>query len=121
MQKSQGITHSSALWVLGVVKQAGSTVAREDRLVSAARKQRGQNHQVGQREQPLLRLCASRFGCSCDHAKMPATGEIVQVIHADARQTSHFRVCKDLLTRLNFYQGGLSISAAFAFNLSDAA
>jgi len=52
---------------------------------------------------------------------MPAAGEIVQVFHTDSRQASHFRVRKDLLTRLNFDQGGLSISAAFAFYLSDAA
>lgn len=66
--------------------------------MGAAREQRGQHHQVGQSEQPLFRLGAGRFRRSRDHAQMTAAREIVQMVHADARQTCYFRVRKDLLT-----------------------
>jgi hypothetical protein len=82
----------------------------------AAREQRRQNHQVGEREQPLLRLRSCGFRCSCDHAQMTAPREIVRMFHANARQASHFRVRKNLLTGLDFNQGYLSIAAAFDFH-----
>ncbi len=71
----------------------------------ATREQRRQHHQVGQREQPLLRLRAGRFRRSRNHAQVTAAREIVQVFHADPRQAGHFRVREYLLTRLDFYQG----------------
>jgi hypothetical protein len=74
-------------------------------LMRAAREQRCQHHQVRQREQPLLRLRSCRFRCSRDHAQMTATCEIVQMLHTNPRQAGHFRVRKDFLTGLNFYQG----------------
>ena len=76
----------------------------------AAREERRQHHQVGQREQPLFRLHASRFRSSCDHANVTAPREIVQMFHANPRQAGHFRVCKDFLTRFDFNQRGLSNS-----------
>jgi hypothetical protein len=66
-------------------------------LVRAAREQGGQHHQVGQSEQPLFRLSAGRFCRSRDDAQMTAPREIVQMLHADARQAGYFRVRKDLL------------------------
>jgi len=74
-------------------------------LVRAARKQRRQHHQVRQRKQPLFRLRAGCFGCSRDHAQVTAAREVVQMLHADARQAGHFRVRENFLARLNFYQG----------------
>ena len=79
-------------------------------LVRAAREERRQHHQVGQRKQPLLRLCASCFRCSCDHAQVTAPREIVQMFHANPRQAGHFHVRENLLTRLDFNHGCLSNS-----------
>ena len=66
-------------------------------LVRATGKQRRQNHQIRQREQPLVRLRARRFCSSRDEAQVTAPREIVQMIHADSRQTCYFRVGKDFL------------------------
>ena len=91
---------------VGRSKGGNSTYARlRSVLVRAAWKQRGQHHQVRQREQPLFRLRARCFGCSRDHAQVTASREVVQMLHADARQAGHFRVRENFLARLNFYQG----------------
>lgn len=74
----------------------------------AAGEQRGQHHQIGQGEQPLLRLCARRFRCPGDDTQVPAPREIVDVLHADPRQAGYFRVRKDFLTRLYRNQRGLT-------------
>ena len=63
----------------------------------AARKKRGQHHQIRQREQPLLCLGAGRFRGSCDDTQMTAAREIMKMFDADARQAGHFRVRKDFL------------------------
>jgi len=68
--------------------------------VRAAGKQRYQHHQIGQREQPLLRLRAGSLGGPRNHAQVAATREIVQMLHAYPRQTGDFGVCEDFLTRL---------------------
>jgi hypothetical protein len=81
--------------------------------VRATGEQRGQNHQVGQGKQPLLRLRSCGFRCSRDHAQMTAARKVVQVLHANPRQTGHFRIRKDLLTRLDLNQGNLSIHQRF--------
>ena len=65
--------------------------------VRATWKQRRQNHQIRQREQPLVRLRTRSFCCSRDEAQVTAPREIVQVIHADSRQACYFRVGKDFL------------------------
>jgi hypothetical protein len=74
-------------------------------LVGAAREQSNQNHQVRQREQPLIGLCASRFRGARDHPKMPALCEIVHVLYADAGQAGYFRVGEYLLTRFDSDHG----------------
>jgi len=66
-------------------------------LVRATGKQRRQNHQIRQREQPLVRLRARSFRGSRDETQVTAPREIVQMIHADSRQTGYFRVGKDFL------------------------
>lgn len=70
---------------------------RSRRLVRATGKQRRQNHQIRQREQPLVRLRARSFRSSRDEAQVTAPREVVQMIHADARQAGYFRVGKDFL------------------------
>jgi hypothetical protein len=68
--------------------------------VGAAGKQRNQNHQIGQREQPLIRLCACGFSRAGKKTQVTPAGEIVQVLRANARQTGNFRFCKYFLARL---------------------
>ena len=75
------------------------------RSVRAARKQRNQNHQVRQREQPLVGLRACSFCRARDHPKMTAAREVVQVLHADASQAGYFRVGENFLTRFDGDQG----------------
>jgi len=77
-------------------------------LVRAAREERHKHHQVGQSEQPLLGLDASRFCRAGDHAQMTAAREVVQVIDANAGQARNFRVREDLLTRFDSNQRGLA-------------
>jgi hypothetical protein len=45
---------------------------------------------------------------------MTATCEIVQMFHTNSRQAGHFRVRKDLLTGLDFYQGASLVSLALS-------
>jgi hypothetical protein len=70
-------------------------------LVRALWKQRRQNHQIGQAEQPLVRVRARCFCGACDESQMAAFCEIVEVINADSRETCHFRVGEDFLARFD--------------------
>ena len=63
---------------------------RSRHLVRVTGKQRRQNHQIRQREQPLVRLRARSFRSSRDEAQVTAAREVVQMIGADARQTGNF-------------------------------
>jgi hypothetical protein len=73
--------------------------------VGAAREQRRQYHQVGQREEPLLRLRACGFCRSRDHTQVTAAREVMKVLHADTRQAGYFGIREDFLTRLYLNQG----------------
>jgi len=79
--------------------------------VRAAWKQGDQHHQVGQREQPLIRLDPRALGRSSNKSQMPALREVMQVIHANAGQTGDFRVGEDFLARFdgNHGSGPLSV------------
>ena len=81
--------------------------------MSAARKQGHQNHQIREREQPLIRLDAGGFGGPGDEPQMTALREIVQVIHADASQSGNLVVRENLLARFdgNHGLGPLDLSA----------
>jgi hypothetical protein len=96
---------SGILWNRKTGERARASLGRVLPLVAAAREQRNQNHQVRQREQPLIRRHSCRFRRTRDHPKMPAAREIMQVIHADAGQAGHFRVGENLLARFNSNQG----------------
>jgi len=85
--------------------------------VRAAREERHQHHQVGQSEQPLFGLDASRFGRAGDHAQMTAAREVVQVIDANAGQAGNFGVRKDLLTGFDSNQRGLANLRRFRLRL----
>jgi len=74
-------------------------------LVSAARKQRDQHHQVRQREQPLVRLLAGRFRGARDEAQVAAFREIADVIDANPSQAGDLRIGKNLLARFDGYHG----------------
>jgi hypothetical protein len=76
--------------------------------VRAAREEGRKHHQVRQREQPLLRLCAGCLRRPCDHTQVAAPSKIMHVLHTDTRQTGDFRVGKDLLARLYGYQVNLT-------------
>ena len=71
------------------------------RSVRAAREQRHQHHQIRKREKPLVRAGACCFRSPRNESQMPAAREIVQVFHTNPRQAGHFRLRKDLLTRLD--------------------
>src|SRR5580692_5132619 len=70
-----------------------------ENLVCAARKQRHQHHEVGQGEQPLVRLLACRFCGPRDKAQVAALREIANVIDANPSQAGNLRVGKNLLAR----------------------
>jgi len=82
-------------------------------LVRATRKQGDQNHQIGQRKQPLIRLKTRRFRRPGDKSQMTALCEVMQVIDANASQSGYFGIGKDFLTRLygNHGLGPLHLSA----------
>ena len=69
-------------------------------LVRAAGEQRNQNHQIGQRKQPLVGLRSCRFGCARKKTQVTAAREVVQVLHTDSRQAGNFGFCKYFLTGL---------------------
>jgi hypothetical protein len=69
--------------------------------VLAAGVQHGQNEQVGIGEKPFLRLSAGRLRCASQHSQMLATGEITEMLQADASQAGDFVFREKLLTRLN--------------------
>lgn len=98
--------------VLGVVREDGRKRAewetREScspNLVRAAREQCNHHHEIGQREQQLIRLRASRFRGARNESQVTALGEITQVVDANPRQAGHFRIRKDFLARLDCNQG----------------
>jgi len=76
--------------------------------VRAAGEQRDQNHQIGQRKQPLVRLCACSLGRACKKTQVTPAREIVKVLDANSRQAGNFRFCKDFLAR--FYRNHLMAS-----------
>jgi hypothetical protein len=76
--------------------------------VGAAGEQRNQNHQIGQRKQPLVRLCACGFCRACKKSQVTPAREIVQMLDADSRQAGNFRFCEDFLAR--FYRNHLMAS-----------
>jgi hypothetical protein len=77
-------------------------------LVRAAGEQRNQNHQIGQRKQPLVGLRACGFRCACKKTQVTPAREVVQMLHADSRQAGNFGFCKYFLT--GFYRNHLMAS-----------
>src|SRR3989442_13364120 len=77
------------------------SAASATNLVLAARMQLKQNHQVRQREQPLIRLHACHFSRACDEPYVPSACQAVEMLQADPGQVGSLRVHKDLLTRLD--------------------
>ena len=71
----------------------------------AAAVQRRQDHEVGQRKQPLVRLLTRRSCRAHDKADVPGARQIVEMLEADARQGGSLRVCEDLLARLDLDHG----------------
>jgi hypothetical protein len=90
--------------------------------VRAARKQRHQDHQIGQGKQPLVRLRPSRFRGARDEAQMTALGEIVKVIDANPSKSRDLRISEDLLARFNGNHGlgPLDLSAVLPLSTFDA-
>jgi len=69
-------------------------------LVRAAGEQRNQNHQIGQRKQPLVRLGACSFCRAGKKTQMTPAREVVQMLHTDSRQAGNFGFCKYFLAGL---------------------
>ena len=87
-------------WLFPVFRKEPFVKAKlVESLVCAAREQRHQHHQIGQRKQPLVRLLAGRFRGARDEAQVPALREIADVIDANPSQAGNFRVGEDLLAR----------------------
>jgi hypothetical protein len=70
-----------------------------ENLVCAAGKERHQHHEVGQGEQPLVRLFAGGFRSPRDKAQMAALRKIANVIDANSSQACNLCVGKNLLAR----------------------
>ena len=89
--------------------------------MGAAGEQRNQNHQIGQREQPLVRLCACGLSCAREKTQVTPAREIVQVLRADSRQAGNFRFGKDFLARLygNHLMASLILRSAAGLSLCE--
>jgi hypothetical protein len=86
-------------------KEPRSNRSSLDYLVSATGEQSDQHHQVGEREQPLVRLLACRLRSPRDKAQVPALREIADMVDANPGQTGDFRVSKNLLARFDGNHG----------------
>src|SRR6266436_1183274 len=65
--------------------QVGSSL-----LMRALRKQRNQNHQIRECEQPLVRAQSRGFRGARDEAQMATLRKIVHMLDADAREAGNF-------------------------------
>jgi len=70
-------------------------------LVRAAGEKRHENHEIGQREKPLVRLQTCRLRRASDKAEVAAFRKIMDVIHADASQGRDFCIGEDFLARFD--------------------
>ena len=79
----------------------------------AAGEQRDQDHQIRQREQPLIRLNTRRFRGPRDEPQMTTLGKIPEVLDANTRQGCNLGIRKNLLARFdgNHDLGPLYLSA----------
>jgi len=73
--------------------------------MGALGKKGDQDHQVAESEQPLVGLLTGSFGGAGNETQVAAAREIVEVVHADARETRHFRIREDFLTGLDSDHG----------------
>jgi hypothetical protein len=65
-------------------------------LVGALGEKRDQDHQIGQRKEPIVSL-ASGFRSTGDKAQMAGAGKLMNMVDADASQAGNFRIGEDLL------------------------
>src|SRR6267143_6787834 len=70
-------------------------------LVGALRKEGHENHQIREREKPLIRIDAGSFRGPRDKSQVAALCKVVHVLHANPRQVRNFRIGENLLTRLH--------------------
>lgn len=80
-------------------------------LVRAARKERHQHHEVGKREEPLIRLLPRSLSRARDEAQVPAFREVTDVVHANPSQVGNFRVRENFLARLDGNHGLFPLTA----------
>lgn len=71
------------------------------RLVRALGKEGDQDHQVGQRKQPLVGLNACALRGASNESKVTALCEIVHMLDANASEVGDFSVGEDFLTRFD--------------------
>src|SRR5215471_6234303 len=76
-------------------------------LVGALREERHKDHQVGKGKKPSIGINAGGFGGASNESKMAALGEIVDVLDANARKSSDFRIGEYLLAGLHSNHGPL--------------
>jgi len=72
--------------------------------VRTLRKERNQDHEIGQGEEPIVGF-AGGFGGASDEAEVARLGELVNVVDADAGQSGNFRIGEDLLARFDGNHG----------------
>jgi len=68
--------------------------------VGALGKQRNQDHEIGQGEEPIVGF-AGGFGGASDEAEVAGLGKLVNVVDADASQAGNFRIGEDFLARFD--------------------
>ena len=68
-------------------------------LVLAALNKDRQNQQIGVREKPLIRFCASNFRGPRNKAQVAAAGEVPEMVRADSCETANLVFSEQLLAR----------------------
>lgn len=69
-------------------------------LVRALRKEGHENHQIREREKPLVRIDARGFRGPRDKSQVPPLRKVVYVLDTNPRQARNFRIGENLLARL---------------------
>ena len=74
-------------------------------LVGALREQSDQNHQVGKRKKPLIRMDPGGFRGASDESQVAGLCEVVDVLDANPRQVGNFGISENLLAGLHGNHG----------------
>jgi hypothetical protein len=84
---------------------------RESLVVAALNKDR-ENQQIGVREKPLIRFCASSFRGPRNEAQVAAAGKVPKVVRADSGETANLVFSEQLLARPDRQHGWASLRSS---------